>query len=316
MIHTETDDGYPINIPYSFCGYKLLNILGFGSTSIVCLVEEEETCLLYSAKIIPKRYIEEKNLTDQIQKEIAVMGEVDHPNIVKLYRSFELRNRIDESYLVLIMEYCENGDLLSYATEKGFNSEYEKYKIFKGFLEAIKYLHKRGISHGDIKPENILIDSDLNAKLADFGYCRTTLFAGDDSKFGTLYYASPELFVNGEFDTLKSDIWSIGITLYCISESSFPYKNGNSKFIIEQIISGSLRLSPTISESLKNVVVKCTDLKPENRPTIEELMKYDYFSVYDDLSKRINPDFNGSFSTDDSEFSDKCGFKSSDSLDY
>lgn len=314
MIHTETDDGCPINIPFSFNGYRFLTILGFGSTSIVGLVEEEETCLLFSAKIMPKRYLEEKNLIDQIQKEIAVMGEVNHPNIAKIYRTFELRNRIDETYIILIMEYCENGDLLTYATEHGFKSEYEKYKIMKGFLEAIKYLHKRGISHGDIKPENIMIDSDFNAKLSDFGYCRTTLVAGDEAKCGTLYYAAPELFINGEFDTLKSDIWSIGITLYCLSENSFPYKNGDSKYVIDQITSGNLRLSPTISDSLKNVVEKCTNLKPENRPNIEELMNYDYFTVYDDLNKCIKQD--EPYSSDDSEFSERCGFKSSGSLDF
>lgn len=317
MLHTETEDGFPINIPYSFCGYKFLNILGFGSTSIVGLVEEENTCQLFSAKIMPKRYIEEKNLTEKIQKEMAVMGEVDHPNIVKLYRTFELKNRIDESYIISIMEYCENGDLLSYATEHGFNNEFERSKILKGFLEAVKYLHRRGISHGDIKPENILIDSNFNAKLTDFGYCRTTLIAGDESKSGTLYYAAPELFASGEFDTRKTDIWSIGITLYCLSEGRFPYKNGKPKFVIGQISSGKLCFSSTITEKLKKLVQKCTNLKPENRPSVEEIMDDEYFFTYDKIYDCINQDAIEPYSTEYSENSYKSGYGSSDySLDF
>ena len=77
MIHAETEEGYRINIPTSFCGYIFIKIIG--------LVKEEESGLLFCVRIIPKLFIEEKNLTDQIQKEIAVNNRVDHQNIIKLY---------------------------------------------------------------------------------------------------------------------------------------------------------------------------------------------------------------------------------------
>lgn len=291
MIHTKTEDGYPINVPLLFHGYKLLNIIGFGSTSIVGLVSEESTGKLFAAKIISKMDAEKKNIMYSIQKEIGVMGEVDHPNIVKIIKSFDLKNKYNESYIVVIMEYCENGDLLTLLTEHGFNNEYQKQKIMKGFLEAIKYLHSRGISHGDIKPDNILLDKDYNPKLTDFGYCMTTLIAGDESKKGTIYYAAPELLVHGEFDTLKSDIWSIGITLYSISENQYPYKSGDSKFIINEIKSGNLSFGENISSSLRKLVEKCTRLHPSERISIEDLIKDEYFFTdeqMNDLQKQNN----------------------------
>lgn len=295
MIEAETEEGYPINIPRSFCNFKFIDIIGYGSTSVVALVEDEQTSQLFSAKIVPKMYIEKKNLMDSIQKEIKVMSKIDHPNIVKLYKNFELKNRFDESYIIMILEYCSNGDLLTFITNHGFKDESQKKKIFSGFLKAINYLHGQNISHGDIKPENILLDQNMNPKISDFGYCRTALTCGDEEKRGTLHFAAPELFVRGEFDTLKSDIWAIGITIYCLSENNFPFKRGNDFFVINQIKSGKLCLCEKISPSLKKLVQKCTDLRPMNRPTIEEIINDEYFSSKDyntDSLKQNNIDIN------------------------
>lgn len=292
MIHANTEDGHSINVPISFHGYKIQKIIGFGSTSINALVIEESTGEYYSAKIISKADIEKKNETYSVQKEIGVMLEVDHPNIVKVIKSIDLKNQFNESFIVVIMEYCKNGDLLSFISEHDFDSEYQKQKIMKGFLEAIKYLHSRGISHGDIKPDNILLDEDFNPKLTDFGFCRTTLIAGDESKKGTIYYAPPELFVHGDFDTLKADIWSIGITLYSLSEKQFPYKSGNTKFVVNEIKSGKLTLGDNIPNDLRKIVENCTRIQPEDRPSIEELMENKYFFTnkqLSDLSKKNNP---------------------------
>lgn len=278
MISAKTEEGFQLNIPSSFNEYKLLDIIGNGSTSVVALVENEDTGQLFSAKIIPKMHIEKKNLMNSIQNEIKILNEVDHPNILKFYKSFHLKNRFGESYIIMILEYCENGDLLSLISEDGLTNEILKKKIIYGFLEGIRYLHGKGISHGDIKPENILLDKNFNPKITDFGYSRTSIFAGDEDKKGTLNYAAPELFTKGIFNTLKSDIWAIGITIYCLSENNFPFKRGNANFVINQIISGKLCFSQSSPKILQNLVEKCTDLMPTKRPTIDEIINDEYFS--------------------------------------
>lgn len=96
------------------------------------------------------------------------MEETDHPNIVKIYQTFEIVNKQKEAYIAILMEYCENGVLLKFIQDKGFKNEKPKFQIIRGFLSAMKYLHERGISHGDIKPENILLDSNFNAKICGF----------------------------------------------------------------------------------------------------------------------------------------------------
>lgn len=278
MMHSKTQDGYPISIPTTFHGYNVLQYLGCGSTCIVTLVEDQNTGEKYSAKIISKKDIENRNMLKSIMNEINVLKSLSHPNIIKLEETFEIKNNNEEEFIVIITEYCEYGDLLSFATNEGFKNEKMMKKIILNFLEGIKYLHNKGISHGDIKAENILLGKEMTPKLCDFGYCRTSIIAGDESKNGTLYYAAPELFHKGQFDTLKTDIYAIGITLYSLAELQFPFKDGNQQYIVKQIISGKLSIRKGLNYQLRKLVERCTEMNPTHRPNICDLIKDVYFT--------------------------------------
>ncbi|KAK8845881.1 hypothetical protein M9Y10_020808 [Tritrichomonas musculus] len=285
MINAKTEDGYHIKMPRSFNGYLFKEIVGSGSSSIVCLVECENTGELRSAKIIPQKYIKDRKLKRQIDTEISVMQKIDHSNIVKFHESFVYTNDSNDSYAIIVMEYCENGDLFNYVLNdsNGFDKDPKKNSILNGIISAIKYLHSLGIAHGDIKPENVLLDSNFNSKLSDFGYCKTEKIVGDESKNGSLHYAAPELLAKGYFDPLKADIWAIGILLFCLSQKSFPYKGNSPQYIIHQIIHKKIHFHSSAPRKLRNVVELCTQLKPSDRPSINELAYNDYF--YDDCEK-------------------------------
>lgn len=276
MFQAKTENGYLISIPKSFHSYTCLKTLGNGSTSIVILVEEDNSGKLYSAKVISSSYIQKHNLSSSIEKEISVLKSIEHPHIIKMKEYFEIQNENKQDFVVIIMEYCEKGDLLTFALERKFQNDIQRKLILKGFLESIAYLHSRGISHGDIKADNILL-SKHSAKLCDFGYCRTSKIAGDESKNGTLYYAAPELFKKGMFDPFKTDIYAIGITIYSIFELNFPFKDGDQNFIVHQIVKGELFWPPNMDGKLKDLVSKCLDVNPQKRPTIEEVMDHEFF---------------------------------------
>lgn len=276
-MHFKTEAGFPIIIPCSFNGYKVIKHLASGSTSIVVLVENEKSHEQFVAKIISKKDSIENDFFETIVNEINVLKTLSHPHIVKLHESFEIKNE-GEEYIVMIMEYCENGDLLLYVTNRKSCDESLLKKIIIGFLEAVQYLHHKGISHGDIKPENVLLDSNFSPKLCDFGFCNTNLIAGDDSKNGTLYYSAPELFTDGEYNTLKVDIYAIGITLYSLSELRFPFKDGDDESIVKQIIANKLSINNHINSQLRQIVIRCTDKEPMNRPTISAILKDPYFT--------------------------------------
>lgn len=277
MIGAKTQDGFPINIPSSFNGYNIIKYLGCGSTCSVFLVEKDNSNEQFSAKIVSKVDIRNRNMENAIINEVSILRRINHPNIIKLENFFDIKNQNDEEYYVIITEYCANGDLLSYAMNHGFQNENEKKKIILDFLRAVEYLHKNGISHGDIKTENILLDSNNIPKLCDFGFCRSCQFAGDESKNGSLYYAAPELFMKGQFDTLKSDIYAIGITLYSLSELQFPFINGNHDFIVQQILNGCFSVRVGMDYRLLKLFYKCIAMNPQCRPTIEEILRDEYF---------------------------------------
>lgn len=289
MIHSKTQDGFPIEIPSSFHDYKIIQIIGCGSTCIVALVENKKTHEQFSAKIISKTDISNRNMLESINNEINVLKTLNHEHIIKLIESFEIKSEEndEEEYIVMITEFCENGDLLSFVVNQKFKDEVLMKKIIKQFLEAVKYLHKKGISHGDIKAENILLGKGMSVKLCDFGYCRTSLIAGDDSKNGTIYYAAPELFRKGQFDTLKTDIYAIGITLYSISELQFPFKDGDQQYIVEQIVKSHLSIRRGLNKQLRRLIENCTAMKPSNRPNIDDLLKDEYLNN-EKLSEKEN----------------------------
>lgn len=273
----KTEAGFPINIPCLFHEYKVVKQLANGSTSIVILVEHEQTHEKFVAKIISKEDAIKNDFLESTMNEIKVLKSISHPHIVKFQEWFEMKNE-EEEYIVIIMEYCENGDLLTYATnQKTCNKTLLKTIVIE-FLEAVQYLHHKGISHGDIKPENVLLDSNFSPKLCDFGFCNTNLIADDDSKNGTLYYSAPELFMEGDYNTLKADIYAIGITLYSLEALRFPFKDGSDEFIMKQIIQNKLSISNDLDNQLRQLVIRCTDLNPASRPNISDILKNPYLN--------------------------------------
>lgn len=101
----------------------------------------------------------------------------------------------------------------------------------------------------------------------------------DDEKYkrGTLYYCAPELFHHGKFNTLKTDIYAIGIMLYSLNELCFPFQNGCDSKIISQITKGKLSFKKNTDPKLLNLVIKCTNIDPMKRPTIDEIINDEYF---------------------------------------
>ena len=190
-IRAQTKDGYKVTIPITFKGYTIKKTIGSGSTSIVCLIENDRK-QLYSAKIIPKKYIRNRKMYSQINTEIYVMKECNHPNIVQCKVSFS-----DEFNHYIVLEYCPGKSVRDYLrkSEKGYLSESETRKILNDVVNGLIYLHNHKIIHHDIKLENFLIGQDGKVKIADFGVS-TMLKDEKEKKYsfcGTVYYLSPEI---------------------------------------------------------------------------------------------------------------------------
>lgn len=155
---TETDSGYQIKIPFQFRGYKIEKPCGRGAFSSVIKVTDMTSNIPYAAKIIPKKALKnEARITTMINNEIEILQQTNHPNIIRLYEIIELTTK-DDCFMILIEEFCENGNLFEYLMKKkennqvSFKNDQERFQISRGITEAIGHLHMQGIAHCDIKP--------------------------------------------------------------------------------------------------------------------------------------------------------------------
>ena len=157
----------------------------------------------------------------------------DHPNIIKLYETFE-----DKKNLYFIMEECSGGELFQRlamnAMENKLYTEKVAASLMKQILEAVNYLHFHGVSHRDLKPENILLssmDENSQLKLIDFGLSQVLKTMEDIMKgeVGTLYYMAPEVIL-GNYDE-KCDVWSCGVILYIMLSGNPPFFSKNEKIL-------------------------------------------------------------------------------------
>lgn len=210
--------------------YEILKELGNGSYGRVYRVKHKITNEIRACKKMIKDKI---NDLDGFNKEIEILSQLDHPNIIKLYEIFE-----EKKFIHLIMEECTGGELFDRIIDNVNNdkmyTEKEAADIFKQIMSAICYCHAQKICHRDLKPENILFTSNernSSIKVIDFGLSKPYMqnIKGKVNKMktrvGTAYYVSPEV-LKGEYNE-NCDIWSAGVILYLML-SGFPPFNGNT----------------------------------------------------------------------------------------
>ena len=265
----ETTTGLKIHVPKFVKQYKITSLVSSGATCCVFTAIDKKKKETVAIKAISSSHLEELHLKKLVEKEIAIMQEIDHPNIVKFIESFQC-----DDIIYIVTEYCPNGDLLDYVN-RSFNTINPDY--LQGILSALSYLHKRGISHGDIKLENVVIDKNNVPKLIDFGFVKTTLVADENSKNGSLMCAAPELFKNGKFNPTKADIWSFGILIFALATHRFPYQEGSNNDIVKQILTGKVAIPAEVTGNLRTMITKCTNIDPEKRPSADELLKENIF---------------------------------------
>uniref|UniRef100_A0A4W6BQE5 non-specific serine/threonine protein kinase n=1 Tax=Lates calcarifer TaxID=8187 RepID=A0A4W6BQE5_LATCA len=196
--------------------------------SLVCLLSQ------LAIKSIRKERITDDLDKIHIQREIEITSSLRHSNIIRFHEVFESRDKI-----VIVMEYASRGELYDYIQERRRLPETEARSIFRQITSAVHYCHKNGVVHRDLKLENILLDQDLNVKLADFGlsnhFRRGTLL---QTYCGSPLYAAPEIVKGLPYQGPEVDCWALGVLLYALVYSSMPFDGGSHTTLTEQISQG------------------------------------------------------------------------------
>eukprot|EP00826_Nyctotherus_ovalis_P030972 TRINITY_DN2472_c0_g4_i1.p1 TRINITY_DN2472_c0_g4~~TRINITY_DN2472_c0_g4_i1.p1 ORF type:complete len:351 (+),score=102.84 TRINITY_DN2472_c0_g4_i1:209-1261(+) len=215
----------------------------------------------------------------QLVAEVNILRELRSPHVVRYYDRIVDKQK---SKIYIVMEYCEGGDMGQLIKKCRRNSEHIAedivWKIFMQIALALEACHRRPsgkILHRDLKPGNILLDANTNVKLGDFGLSRIMT---EDTQFasthvGTPYYMSPEQIAEQRYNE-KSDIWSAGCVMYEIAALKPPFQATSQLSLAIKIREGKFdRLPMRYSEELQGLLETMIRVNPEERPSIEDILK-------------------------------------------
>ncbi|MED6234711.1 MAP/microtubule affinity-regulating kinase 3 [Ataeniobius toweri] len=248
--------------------YRLLKTIGKGNFAKVKLARHVPTGREVAIKIIDKTQLNPTSL-QKLLREVRIMKILNHPNIVKLFEVIET-----EKTLYLVMEYASGGEVFDYLVAHGRMKEKEARAKFRQIVSAVQYCHQKHIVHRDLKAENLLLDADMNIKIADFGFSNEFTLGGKlDTFCGSPPYAAPELFQGKKYDGPEVDVWSLGVILYTLVSGSLPFDGQNLKELRERVLRGKYRIPFYMSTDCENLLKRFLVLNPGKRGTLEQIMK-------------------------------------------
>ncbi|XP_060660659.1 serine/threonine-protein kinase MARK2 isoform X2 [Drosophila nasuta] len=267
--------------------YKLIKTIGKGNFAKVKLAKHLPTGKEVAIKIIDKTQLNPGSL-QKLFREVRIMKMLDHPNIVKLFQVIET-----EKTLYLIMEYASGGEVFDYLVLHGRMKEKEARVKFRQIVSAVQYCHQKRIIHRDLKAENLLLDSELNIKIADFGFSNEfTPGSKLDTFCGSPPYAAPELFQGKKYDGPEVDVWSLGVILYTLVSGSLPFDGSTLRELRERVLRGKYRIPFYMSTDCENLLRKFLVLNPAKRASLETIMGDKWMNMGfedDELKPYIQP---------------------------
>ncbi|XP_046428429.1 serine/threonine-protein kinase MARK2-like isoform X10 [Neodiprion fabricii] len=244
--------------------YRLLKTIGKGNFAKVKLAKHVPTGKEVAIKIIDKTQLNPGSL-QKLFREVRIMKMLDHPNIVKLFQVIET-----EKTLYLVMEYASGGEVFDYLVLHGRMKEKEARAKFRQIVSAVQYCHQKKIIHRDLKAENLLLDSEMNIKIADFGFSNEFTPGNKlDTFCGSPPYAAPELFQGKKYDGPEVDVWSLGVILYTLVSGSLPFDGSTLRELRERVLRGKYRIPFYMSTDCENLLKKFLVLNPTKRASLE-----------------------------------------------
>src|SRR5262245_48919708 len=245
--------------------YRITRKLGAGGMANVYLAEDQELGRRVAIKILNERHANDEQFVERFRREAKNAAGLSHPNVVSIYD----RGEAEGTYYIA-MEYVEGRTLKDLIVTRGPSPIPIAIDYIRQVLSALRFAHRNGIVHRDIKPHNVIVDSEGRVKVADFGIARagTSQMTEAGSIIGTAAYLSPEQARGAPVDQ-TSDIYSVGIVLYELLTGTVPFTGETPVEIamkhLSQIPEAPSTLRPEIPRDLDLVVLRALAKEPADR---------------------------------------------------
>jgi len=289
-----------IKIGDLFAGrYQVLEELGKGGMGCVYRVYDTKIEEEVALKLIKPEIAEDDKNIKRFSRELTTARKIIHPNIARLYEILE-----DQGTTFITMEYIPGEDLKKFLQRAAPLSTGKSLEIAKQICEGLVEAHKSGVIHRDLKPQNIMIDKNGNARIMDFGIARTLESAHltePNMIMGTPEYMPPEQAEGREADA-RSDIYSMGIILYEMLTGRTPFKGDSAVAVLmkhktEEPVPPS-EINAAISEDLNNLILKCIQKDKDKRYQSAAELLIDMTRIKKSINKtdliELEPSFTGS----------------------
>jgi len=261
--------------------YELKEQLGSGNYGTVHACLHLDSDDIRAVKILRKEKIQD----DSFRNEIDTLKELDHPNILRIYESFE-----DDKNYYVVTEFCDGGELFEEIIEWGKFTEEDAAVLMKQILTCVNYCHKRNFVHRDLKPENILLEKDKgfdHLKICDFGTAKLFDEEAGGAKarlkdsVGSPYYIAPEVLA-GSYGT-KCDVWSCGVIAYIVLSGVPPFNGFSDEEIYDRIMEGRYNFDgdewSDISDEAVDFISSLLTYEEKDRPTAHEALTHKWLDI-------------------------------------
>ncbi|POG78396.1 serine/threonine-protein kinase [Rhizophagus irregularis DAOM 181602=DAOM 197198] len=261
--------------------FKVGHEIGKGKYGRVHLATNKSSGYIVALKILLKQELKHDKLLRQLEREVEIQGNLNHPNILKLYGYFQ-----DEKRVVMILEWASLGTLYAQLKRQMRFVEKQASRYIAQIAKSLKYVHERHIVHRDLKPENLLIDKQGVLKLADFGWATYVQdFTNSSLKTicGTLDYLAPEMVKRQSYNE-KVDVWALGIICYELLVGVPPFESIGFPLTIQRIVLDEVMIPDYVSKEARDIIIMLLQKDPINRPSMEQVLNHPWIRMYNKSS--------------------------------
>ncbi len=263
--------------PKSLGDYRNLKQIARGAMGIIFRAEHVKDGRVVALKVLPLHMVQDQSEIERFRREIETVTGLEHPNIVKVIAFGQ-----DDDFYYYAMEFLEGRSLRELIHDRGHLSPFYAAEITRDAARGLGYAHKHGVIHRDVKPSNLMICKDGVIKIVDFGLAfkkHSPNLTATGLSLGTPAYMSPEQIEGGRSEVSeRSDIYSLGVTLYEATTGKRPFEGDNHYDVLKRVLFdqpiAAIEANPGVPRSLSEIVSRAMSKNPGERySNMEEFAK-------------------------------------------